>query len=69
MNNLSNKTGSHICYKLCFSSQLTLYNAFIYIYIVLLILYNREDKSPVFSYVMENELENNLLMFYFSQVY
>jgi hypothetical protein len=42
---------------------------YIYIYIVLLILYNREDKSPVFSYVMENELENNLLMFYFSQVY
>jgi hypothetical protein len=24
---------------------------------------------PVFGYVMENELENNLLMFYFSQVY
>ena len=24
---------------------------------------------PVFDYVMENELENNLLMFYFSQVY
>ena len=23
----------------------------------------------VFGYVMENELENNLLMFYFSQVY
>jgi len=24
---------------------------------------------PMFGYVMENELENNLLMFYFSQVY
>jgi hypothetical protein len=24
---------------------------------------------PVFGYVMEYELENNLLMFYFSQVY
>jgi len=24
---------------------------------------------PVFGYVMENELENNLLMFYFFQVY
>jgi hypothetical protein len=29
-----------------------------------------ENTFPVFgNYVMENELENNLLIFYFSQVY
>jgi hypothetical protein len=28
-----------------------------------------ENTFPVFGYVMENELENNLLMFYFFQVY
>jgi hypothetical protein len=28
-----------------------------------------ENTFPVLSYVMENELENNLLLFYFFQVY
>jgi len=33
------------------------------------IMKNKLKNIFQFGYVMENELENNLLMFYFSQVY